>query len=116
MVRILHYRIRSAVFGKAFDPGVVAAARKVRARALSGGAGASGALAVGRDASEFTQPLDPETKARLVAGRTPDETHARHLEWLSPWDATTPTSACSRRSRARSCGGHRRPAISPICS
>lgn len=82
-LRLLHRRIREAALGQHFDPTALTRLRRA-ARPLSGGAGASAAAPLGRDSSGFMRgTLDAGERARFTAGRTPTDTHTRHLEWLT---------------------------------
>ena len=91
-IRILHDRIRSAILGDPFVPSALGLIR--RARALSGGAGASAPMAVGRATTGpasggpasggfLRATLEPEVRAELRAGDTPEETYRRYLDWLA---------------------------------
>lgn len=81
-IRILHDRIRSAILGRRFDPNALGLIR--RHRVLSGGAGASAPMAVGRASTGFLRAtLDPEVRGALQAGDTPEETYRRYLHWLA---------------------------------
>jgi len=79
MLRILHDRIRRAVFGERFDPTVLDAIR--RTGPLSGGGGASARMAFGggRRSAEF----GAEGKARYVAQSTPEATYRLYHEWMA---------------------------------
>ncbi len=82
-LRLLHRRIREAALGQHFDPTVLTRLRRAD-RPLSGGAGASAAVPLGRDPSGFVRgKLDDVDLARFRAGPTPASTHARYLEWLT---------------------------------
>ncbi len=81
MIRILHMRIRYAVLGERFNPTVLKAIR--RTGPLSGGGGATAAMAIRRGSAGDKQPaLGPVDQARYVAQDTPEQTYIRYLEWM----------------------------------
>lgn len=81
-LRMLHDRIRSAILRTAFDPGVLTAIRRGRGH-LSGGAGASKEMPLGRDPGGFIRAkLDADARARFRPQPTPEGTYERYLEWL----------------------------------
>ncbi|GEM_PF-985173 len=82
MLQILQYRIRSAVLGNRFDPTVLTIVR--RSGYLSGGAGASTPMPLGRDLnSYFRTRLEEQDRAYFAAQESPGQTYQRYLEWLA---------------------------------
>lgn len=81
MIRIIHMRIRQAVLGEQFDPTVLEAVR--RTGPLSGGGGASAAMAIRRGPAGYKQPaFGPVDRTRYHAQDTPDQTYMQYLEWM----------------------------------
>ncbi len=81
MLRILHMRIRRAVLGERFDPTVLKAMR--REGPLSGGAGATAAVALGPKSVRSGAVARSEEPARYEAQDSPAGTYRRYLEWMA---------------------------------
>lgn len=82
LLRILQYRIRNAVLGKAFDPHVL---NKLSYTGnLSGGAGASAILQTVSAPETSSKPqLSEIEREQYVPQNSPAETYNLYLEWLS---------------------------------
>jgi ankyrin repeat protein/uncharacterized membrane protein YgcG len=82
MIRILQMRIRQAVLGEQFDPTVLEAVR--RNAPLSGGGGASAAMAIRRGSASYKRSaFGPKERSRYVAQENPEQTYSRYLEWMA---------------------------------
>ena len=81
LMRIIHERVRQAVFGKKFDPRALETARSHTL--LSGGAGASRPVELGNDPNRyFRSKLDADRRRYFGAQPTPQKTRERYVEWL----------------------------------
>lgn len=81
MLRIVHMRIRRAVLGERFDPRVLKVVR--RTGPLSGGAGATAAVALGPKFKRLPAAVASEDPQRYAAQETPEGTYRRYLEWMA---------------------------------